>query len=74
MKKPIDRMLRLADLPQKEGLVLNYAGLRMEFDHLDGAYSYCVVLEGKSKGQVFHVSSGSILKRVANEEYEVLEN
>ncbi len=66
------KQLRLYDLKQRDGIVLHYADLVMEFSHLDGMYSYNVILEGKSHGKAFHISRSAPLKKIGDKEYEVI--
>lgn len=66
-------MIRLYDVPQRQGAIINYVGVKMEFDHIDGMYSYCTILEGKSKGKIFHLSAATPLVEVGENEYEVPE-
>ncbi len=72
--KPItkEEVVKLYELPQREGVKIKYADLVMEFHHLDGMYSYNIILEGKSKGKVFHLAAGAPLKKIGNKEYEVI--
>ncbi len=68
-------IVRLYELPQRAAKrpIINYVGVVMEFDHLDGMYSYCIIKEGKSKGQPFHLSASTPLTRIRPNEYEVEE-
>lgn len=67
-----EEVVRLYDLPQRAGIKVHYADILMEFHHLDGMYSYNIILEGKSKGKPFHLRGSAPLKEVGEKEYEVI--
>lgn len=64
--------IRLYDLPRDAGVTVRYADIVLEFGHIDGMYSYNTIKEGKSKGQVFHLSASAPLRKISEKEYEVL--
>lgn len=66
------KTLKLYDLPRDAGIKIDYADLKLEFHHLDGMYSYCTLLEGKSKGEPFHLSASAPLREIERNHYEVI--
>lgn len=65
------KVLRLYQLTPREHVKIHYGDLLLEFHHVDGMYSYNTILEGKSKGEVFHLSANTPLIEIAEKEYEV---
>lgn len=64
--------IKLYDLKPRAGIKVHYADILMEFHHLDGMYSYNIILEGKSKGKPFHLAAAAPLKQIGEKEYEVI--
>lgn len=64
--------IKLRDLTPNSGITVRYADIVLEFGHVDGMYSYNTIKEGRSKGNIFHLSASSPLKKISEREYEVL--